>query len=288
MAQVQTVRFDLSGGIFMGDPIPDYTKWYYFSFSEGDTIGSSAGTLENVNPGNVGTEVINADWKARTDWDIAFHATDIRTNSGASGNGNAGSLKIADTTTVADLATLFTDLTEAPDATYKADEMLTGTFIFGMTGMPPLRTTQISASAAAIGWATMGMNGDKEVPTVMVFKTADDRYVKVLLRRFFDDDGKPGVIEFDYEYIPLTVAIATVETSAVKLYPNPVSNYLTVELTANESAHIAIYSLTGALVSQLNTTDKYVQIPVSDWAKGSYIVKVNTRNSQQSYKIVIK
>jgi len=292
-AQVKTFQLEASGGAFMGSPIPDYTQWYYFSFERGDTIGTSAGALENVNQGNIGSEVINAEWKARTDWDIAFHATDIRTNSGISGNGAAGSLFIADTLSTTPLNEVFADLNEAPADTYAADEILSGSFIFGMTSMPPLRTAQLSASAAANGWVSFGMGASGENPKVIVFKTATGKYAKVYLKQFFDENGMPGHIEFDYLYQPdgsrdltETTAIPTINQAKSAVYPNPVSDVLFVDL--QEKASVFVYNITGSVVKQVGAQSGLVSIPLSDLAKGTYIVKINSAKAIQAQKIVVK
>ncbi|GHT13619.1 hypothetical protein FACS189426_18780 [Bacteroidia bacterium] len=293
-AQVQTFRLDISGGAFMGSPIPDYTRWYYFSFEKGDTIGTSAVVLENINGGQIGTEVIDAAWKARTDWDMAFHATDIRTNSGASGTGESASLLIADTLSTTPLADVFTNLSEAPAEGYVADEVLSGTFIFGMTSMPPLRTTQLSASKAAQGWAAFGMGASGENPKVIVFKTATGKYAKVYLKQFIDkEEQKPGYIEFDYVYQPdgsryftNTAGISTTPSPMIAVYPNPVSDVLNIEVA--EKSDIVIYNLTGTIVKQRKAQSGRVSIPVSDLVKGSYIVKVSSNKTSQAHKIIIR
>jgi hypothetical protein len=287
-AQVQTVSLNLSGGSYMGTAIPDYTKWYYFSFEQGDTIGSSAATLENVNQGNVGTEIIDAAWKARTDWDIAFHASDIRTNSGLAGNASAGSLKIADTTSVKPLNEIFDDLTVAPVATYDADAVLTGSFIFGMTSMPPLRTSQLSASAAANGWAAFGMSGSGVNPSVIVFKMSDGRYAKVYLKSFSDNNGKPGVISFDYQIIPFAGAsdIAADENKPVSVYLNPASDELNLSLP--EKAAVVIYNAAGYPIKQVNVQSGQTTIPVSGWTKGVYTVLINDGRQSYAQKVIVK
>jgi hypothetical protein len=293
-AQVKTFNLTMSGGNFMGTPIPDYTKWYYFSFEKGDTVGASAAVLTEVNPGsNIGTEAINAEWKARLDWDIAFHAGDVRTNSGSAGSGAAGSLKIAEDSLASDaLEEAFNNLTEAPaDSAYAADTLLTGSFIFGMTSMPPLRTTQLSASAAVNGWATVGMSENRETPTIAIFKTTAGDYVKVYLKRFFDADGNPGFLEFDYAFIPLAggnAGVPSMETAGLAVYSDPVSGSLTVDLPAGtETADVAIYSFTGLPVKQIKANARRTVVSLSGLAKGVYIVKIGSAKFYQARKIVI-
>jgi len=56
------------------------THWTYFSFSLGETVGSS----EYCN------EEQDAEWAKRTDWDFAICGDKIKTNSGDSGIGLGG------------------------------------------------------------------------------------------------------------------------------------------------------------------------------------------------------
>jgi hypothetical protein len=289
-AQVKTYRLDISGGNFMGSLIPDYTKWYYFSFEKGDTIGSSEAVLEGVNPGNQGTEVINAEWKARTDWDLAFHATDIRTNSGASGDGAGGSLlPLFSEDDYLRLDEVFQELAEAPADGYAADEVLEGTFIFGMTAMPPLRTARLSASAAAAGWAAIAMTGNTETPKIIVFKTADGKYAKVHLKHFFDADGVPGKIEFDYVYQPdgsRTFSTGShtlpVRAPALAVYA-PSAGSLQIEGAGNIDA--TVYNLTGAVVKQLKGQ---ASVSVSGLVKGIYIVRASAGSAKLTQKVLVK
>jgi hypothetical protein len=173
--------------------VPDLERWYYFSFATGDTIGSSEFVLTEVNPGKIGTEVPDANWATRTDWDIAFHSTDIRTN-------GAKAKLIADSTSATPLADVYAALLNAPDGDYSADEVTDGTFIQSLTaGMPPQRATQMSVCPVTHGWATFGMSAVPTNSMVVVFELADDRYVKVYLKDFFNEEGNPGYIDMEYE-----------------------------------------------------------------------------------------
>jgi hypothetical protein len=287
-AQVETYRLDISGGNFMGSQIPDYTKWYYFSFEKGDTIGSSEAVLENVNPGNQGTEVIHAEWKARTDWDIAFHATDIRTNSGASGVGAGGSLQLFAEDSLR-LNERFQGLAEAPAEGYAADEELEGTFIFAMTSMPPLRTARLSASAAAAGWASIGMAGNTQTPKVLVFKTATGRYAKVYLKSFFDEGGVPGKIAFDYVYQPDGSRSFATATHTQDIRPATLAVYApsqgTLQIEGAGSIEATVYNLTGAVVKQLKGQRS---LNLAGLPKGIYIVRASAGGEKLTQKVFVK
>jgi hypothetical protein len=288
-AQIKTYQLDINSGSFMGSPIPDYTKWYYFSFEKGDTIGSSEAVLINVNPGQQGTEEINADWKARTDWDIAFHATDIRTNSGASGSGEGGSrLPVIAEGDNRPLDEIFRTLAEAPADGYAADEELEGTFIFAMTSMPPLRTARLSASAAAAGWAAVAMGGNEENPRILLIKTATGKYAKVHLKSFFGEDDAPGKIVFDYFYqadgsrnLSTPSYTLPVQSTALSIFASEEG----LQIEGEGSLEATVYNLTGMAVKQLKGQ---ASLNVSGLAKGIYIVRVNAASGRLTQKVFVK
>ena len=58
--------------------------WTYFSLSTGTIVGTSA----------FGSTQSDEEWKKRTDWDMAICGKYVRTNSGTSGNGQGGLIKV--------------------------------------------------------------------------------------------------------------------------------------------------------------------------------------------------
>jgi hypothetical protein len=287
--------------------LPDFTKWHYFAFDERNNNVTVQGTsdfeLENITPGNTGTEKINTDWQVRTDWDIAFHAYDIRTNSGIAGNGNAGAIFIADKASAIvagkSLDAIYTDLTEAPAVAYPADQTISGNFYLSLLGMPPTRATSLSVASATRKAAdgttgasvdfsslAMGNSGAIENPMIVVFKTASGKYVKVYLKQFIEEN-KSGILVFDYEFIPLTsTSIANVGTASFAVYPNLVSDELNINLSLE--TNIEIYSLHGITVKQLKNQTGEISIPVYNWAKGVYLVKTTSGKANKIQKIIIK
>jgi hypothetical protein len=294
----------------MGAPmeLPDFGRWHYFAFDEKQGVilkGTSAFELADVNPGKVGTEKVNAEWKARTDWDFAFHAYDLRTNSGASGNGSAGAVFIADAASAAGrpLAEVYAALTKAPATNYAADAAAAGTYYLSLTsGMPPLRATTLSvcsavrkaaegASGASADFSTLPMQGaPTDNPVIIVLKTVAGKYVKIYLKQFVEG-GKPGILKFDYEFIPFggTTGVATAVSESVTLSPNPVSDVLRVSLPGStEAAGIAVYNLSGSLVKELKAQAGVTEIPVAGWAKGVYVVKVDSEEGSVVQRIVVR
>ena len=281
-AQSITFKYSLSGGEvnIMGTmyDIPDLGHWHYFSFEKGSVIGTSEAVLENVNPGNTGTEKIDESWAARTDWDIAFHSTDIRTNGGSA-------VKIADSKTSNDLPAVFANLNKAPEAGYIADETLAGTFIFGMTAMPPLRTAQLSACGATNGWATFSMGANDVNPTIAVFKTAAGKYVKVYLKKFYGEDTEEspavGDFEMEYEVFSGETAMDNIDITTSSMYVS--EGILNTNITSS-GISVEIYSLSGTLVKRADTAS----VSVSDLPKGVYVVRANFIDGNKVQKVSLK
>lgn len=260
--------------------VPDYAQWHYFSFETGTVIGQSDFELKDVAPNNYGTEVPNADWAARTDWDIAFHATDIRTN-------GAKALFVADTLSTTPLEDVYAGLVEAPKSGYEADELITGTFMQSLAVMPPARAAQMSACKATHGWATFGMSESGLNPMVVVFELASGEYAKVYLKEFFDAEDKPGYIEMEYATIPAagTSGVNNVTEVKFSIYPNPTTDVLNVELPASaNNTTIVVYSLTGVTVKQVQAKAGVNSISVSDLSAGTYFVKADN----QVQKFIVK
>jgi len=78
----------------------------------------------------------------------------------------------------------------------------------------------------------------------------------------------------------MTVDVKMVETrSKVSLsaYPNPVDDYLTLELTNENIERVELYSLTGQLVRSEVVRGSRVEVSVADLPAGVYSVLVNGR-----------
>jgi hypothetical protein len=291
----------------MGTPmnLPDFGKWHYFAFDETQGVvfkGTSDFELENVNALKIGSEKVNSEWKARKDWDFAFHAYDMRTNSGLAGNGNVGAIFVADAASSGgkSLDEIYSALTEAPVAVYKADTTMTGSFYYSLTsGMPPMRATILSVCAASrkaadgetgasADFSTFAMQGpSSDNNIILVLRTVSGKYVKIFLKQF-TEDGKPGILKFDYEFIPLKGGngISTIKPENISVFHNSASNEIKVNLT--ENADIAIYNLTGSLVKEVKVKAGEAAIPVSGWAKGIYIVKINSADESRVSKVIVK
>ncbi|MDR0683347.1 MAG: PKD domain-containing protein [Dysgonamonadaceae bacterium] len=77
-------------------------------------------------------------------------------------------------------------------------------------------------------------------------------------------------------------------TSPVKIYPNPVNDYLNVS-SQSPIEKIVIQDIQGRRVSIVNTENKTeIVLPVSYWVRGVYILKIQTKTGVSNYKITKK
>ncbi|MDR2683541.1 MAG: HmuY family protein, partial [Dysgonamonadaceae bacterium] len=265
---------DLYGGSGAGTELPDFAQWHYFAFDETQGVILKGKSAFEIEGGSVGTEKINTEWQARTDWDFAFHAYDIRTNSGLAGNGNAGAIFIADAASAGEtsLSNVYASLTEAPLTTYNADAIVAGNFYLSLATMPPSRATSLSvcaatrkaADGASADFSSLTMQaGTAENPMIIVLKTTSGKYVKIYLKQFVNAEGKPGFLKFDYEFIPQAGGngISVAEAAPSTVYVNAASK--TLHVSSPESAEIAVYNLTGSQVKRVKAQPGNTTIPVS-------------------------
>ncbi|HLN52409.1 MAG TPA: T9SS type A sorting domain-containing protein, partial [Lentimicrobium sp.] len=76
------------------------------------------------------------------------------------------------------------------------------------------------------------------------------------------------------------ISIVDPEISAVSIYPNPSNSVVNIELT-NDISQLVIYNNIGQVVNEMRITkEKTVQIDVSSYDAGAYLVKFITREGQ--------
>jgi hypothetical protein len=78
-------------------------------------------------------------------------------------------------------------------------------------------------------------------------------------------------------------------TSNFKLYPNPVSEVLSIERKTDEPTDIQIFNSLGVLVfTQTSNASSKINLNLSSFPKGVYIVNLTTENQTKSEKIVVQ
>jgi hypothetical protein len=80
-----------------------------------------------------------------------------------------------------------------------------------------------------------------------------------------------------------TVGISVVESIA-KIFPNPASDMLCIDLKAPSS--ISIINLSGEVVKTQNTHALYTDVSIADLPKGIYLVRITTESETGIYRFV--
>ncbi|PID68176.1 MAG: hypothetical protein CR968_02835 [Flavobacteriia bacterium] len=164
--------------------VTDYGKWYYFSFAEDKFIGEGSSDPATGD---------DAAWKERTDWDIAFHRNNVRTNGGASGNGNGG-IMLLETED-------FDSVKDFTMGEFTMDTMEEGAVIAEFV-MPP-SYLDASINTAVNHWTVYSMEDHlyhMQIKNVFIVKTADNKYAKMQFTNFYNDNDEGGYISLKYAY----------------------------------------------------------------------------------------
>lgn len=111
---------------------------------------------------------------------------------------------------------------------------------------------------------------------------------------FVDDNPMDGMnyyrlkqIDFDdqFEYSSIRVIEIEVENNT-KVYPNPVQDFLNIELSSTEDVMISIFNLNGQLLREMTANESITRINFSDLEAGIYIVRITNSTTQSVQKIV--
>lgn len=112
----------------------------------------------------------------------------------------------------------------------------------------------------------------------------------------YNNDGNPANDDTNSNSIPdyLESGVAlglqsTIYNSEIKLYPNPTSDILNIENETNQLiSNVSIYSISGALVKDINSNSSIESISVSDLQSGIYFVKLQINDEIRNFKFVKK
>ncbi len=106
------------------------------------------------------------------------------------------------------------------------------------------------------------------------------------------DQGSSGPSEIDEECF--LVGMDDLRAAGAKLYPNPASDILTIEVNTNVD-NIAVYNSTGTLVSEIqpgmvsgNSLEKKIRLDVSNFPPGIYSLKFTTAAGESFSRKFVK
>lgn len=163
--------------------VSDRTIWAYYSFEKGFDAPVGTGSADPATGDD-------AKWKKRTDWDIAFHATDIRTNSGTSGESKGGVVKQE--------AKTLAEVTIAPTSGYVVDKA--GRIMLMTSKGHKFFASSVCTEVA--GWAKYihKSRAWNIKPFIIVVKTAKGKYAKMHVENYLNAKNESGFLTFDYVY----------------------------------------------------------------------------------------
>ncbi|MFC5195099.1 SdrD B-like domain-containing protein [Bizionia hallyeonensis] len=142
---------------------------------------------------------------------------------------------------------------------------------YTLTAVPTLNLPDISIQNAG-GDPTVDSDFDPITKTVNVTLTA----------------GGSNNLDIDLGiYDSSTLGLTKVNFNAVSFYPNPVSNFLTIN-TQLTNYKYTIYSVQGQLITSKASNNQMQRIDFNNFATGVYVLIINTNEKSYSYKVIKK
>ncbi|MFK7906245.1 MAG: T9SS type A sorting domain-containing protein [Chitinophagales bacterium] len=138
--------------------------------------------------------------------------------------------------------------------------------------------------------------GDKYVG-VRFKKGTDMHYAWVLVA--FDDEDNLTVKSFAYETTPnkgieagdtgFPTSIEDMEAYNISVFPNPTSDYLSIENGSNEALkNVSVFSQEGRLVMESRNVDSFNKIDMRELKQGMYFLVLQSENAVMRKKILKK
>ncbi|MHC5074685.1 MAG: T9SS type A sorting domain-containing protein [Planctomycetota bacterium] len=84
----------------------------------------------------------------------------------------------------------------------------------------------------------------------------------------------------------LGVGIQEATAEQIRIFPNPASDYIAVQVKETEIYSIEITSMNGQIIQRLNARGPTCQIDLSSLGKGVYIITVRSRDQVWTEKII--
>ena len=136
-----------------------------------------------------------------------------------------------------------------------------------------------------VNWDFVGTN----MPAVIVTDLVLDQASNFLFAATF---GR-GVYKIDLEELGLSTTSSEFDLNSVKVYPNPASEFVYVDLVFNETAdfNVKLYDINGKLVQSflkhnMSSGRHTIKMNISSIKKGIYFLKINSSN--RTIKILIQ
>jgi hypothetical protein len=109
-------------------------------------------------------------------------------------------------------------------------------------------------------------------------------YIQNLFQFHFDSISIGN--QYDFEYEPNS--IANLNANAIKIYPNPVSDYLTIDFDEATIADVKMMDMNGRIISEISLNDNQTShsINLSQISRGVYFLSIEIEGQVLNYKLV--
>lgn len=198
---------------------------------------------------------------------------------------------------------LYEGLTEIPLSTFKLctklesiniPESVTSIGLEAFLGCTSLKTIEIPSAVTSIGlYAFQDCSGLESVTVnwdtpfladETIFYEIDLSQVQLFVPSGTETDYQTAPVWKDFDWTRLSITEVKNDL-ALRMYPNPVSKYLKIELNdTNELQHITIYNNLGQLISK----EKHHKIDVSKYSKGMYVAQIETTKGNVAKKFIVE
>ncbi|HEY4538530.1 MAG TPA: GEVED domain-containing protein [Faecalibacter sp.] len=140
-----------------------------------------------------------------------------------------------------------------------------------------------------------GNDGKTVTLDITVPENAVQGTTRLRIKKTFNttEYSNPCLAESSYgqaeDYSVNVGTLSTVDTtkSSIKVYPNPVVDYLVVD-SFSEAISISVIDITGRQVLSQNASSKVNRVNMSSLSAGTYIVTVESNDGVQSFKVIKK
>ena len=102
------------------------------------------------------------------------------------------------------------------------------------------------------------------------------------------DNGCEGGDEVDVEYSMCVGIDENINNSNVSIFPNPANDLVTFIAESSTIAEVQIFDLTGKMIYSNFSSSSRLEVNTSNYASGTYIVKVITENESATRRLIVQ
>ena len=89
-------------------------------------------------------------------------------------------------------------------------------------------------------------------------------------------------VDEDCDGVALLSSVTNLDGNNFNLYPNPASQFLTIEFNEAIDFDISVYNISGQKIMTQNSTDVMQRIDLHDFAEGIYLLEIVSKDTKNS------